>query len=47
MKKITIKLLFVAGLLSVCAACSKDDDGPSGKIDMKVQAVAQTTEDKV
>lgn len=37
----------VAATLLAFASCSKDDDGPSGKIDLKVQAVAPTTEDKV
>ena len=37
----------MAATLLAFASCSKDDDGPSGKIDLKVQAVAPTTEDKV
>ena len=47
MKHFTIKLMTVAATLLAFASCSKDDDGPSGKIDLKVQAVAPTTEDKV
>ena len=44
MKHFTIKLMTVAATLLAFASCSKDDDGPSGKIDLKVQAVAPTTE---